>query len=80
MESLLEFDAIGSAASLGGIGPPGMIHENVSNLSTDERQELRSAAKLKTLNLHETQVRLVNESGRLKRVVNPLAIEPPCRE
>ena len=52
-----------------------MVHQNLSHQIGGDGKELRAIPALYQRLVHQTQIRLMNQRGRLEGVVAPLAAE-----
>ena len=68
------------ATPFGGRMRAGMIHQDLPHHPRGNREELRAVLPAHAAQVHEAQVRLVDERCRSQRVVGPLRAQSPARD
>jgi hypothetical protein len=63
------------ATALAGVPRAGAVHQNASHHLGRDREELRAVPPIRAMLIDETNVRLVDERGRLECVAGSLATE-----
>jgi len=70
---LVQIDALLVTSAAQGVASTRVVHENAAHELRSERKKVRSVVPVDALDIHETEIRLVNEPCRVERVVVPFA-------
>ena len=68
------------ATPFGGRMGAGMIHQDLPHHARGNREEVRAVLPAHAAQVHQAQVRLVDEGGRSQGVVGPLRAQSPARD